>query len=124
MNDPRELRWQEFETLGEEEVRKRLGAHQYGEAKARLAAQWLEYRESLRSSASNAQSLALAREANDLARSANATASEANVIARNSASSAALSAKAARKSNAIAIAALIAAAISVAASIISMFLHK
>jgi hypothetical protein len=124
VSDPRDSLWQEFEALGEEEIRRRLAARQYSVTKTHSANQWLEYRESLSSSVSNAQSLALAREANDLARSANATASEANTIARDSASSASLSAKAARRSNIIATAALIAAAISVAASIISMILHK
>jgi hypothetical protein len=120
VSDPRDSFWRELEALGEEEVRKRLAAHQFGATKARSASQWLVYRESLSSSASNAQSLAFAREANDLARSANAVASEANAIARDSASSARLSAKAARNSNIIATVALIAAVISIALSIIAM----
>ena len=120
--DPNDARWQEFESLGEIEVRKRLAAHMWSEEKEALARQWIEYRESFDSSASRANSLALAREANDLARKANSSASEANVIARESASSAKLSAKAARSSNIIATAALIAATISIALSIIGLFL--
>jgi hypothetical protein len=92
MNDPHETRWKEFETLGEEEVRKRLGAHMFGEDKERLARQWIEYRDSLDSSAARLRTLALATEANDLARSANAAASESNVIARSAADSASRSA--------------------------------
>ena len=124
MSDPRDLLWQEFEALGEDEVRKRLGAHQYGETKKRSAIQWIEYRESLRSSDSMAHSLAFAREANDLASSANAAAVEANSIARASSDSAKRSADAARTSNIIATLALIAAVIAMALSIIGMFLHK
>jgi len=122
VSDPREMRWREFESLGEEEIRKRIGAHQYGDAKERLAIQWLEYRESLDSSEVRRRTLAVATEANDLARSANDAASEANVIALTAAASASLSAAAARTNNIIATLALIAAAIAIALSIIGMFL--
>jgi hypothetical protein len=57
----------EFEELGEQEVRKRLGAHIWLNDKERLARQWLELR-----------STSLAREANDLAMRANEAAKEAN----------------------------------------------
>ena len=123
MSDPRDQLWQEFDALGEEEVRRRLAAHQYGTAKARSALQWIEFRESLRSSDSIAQSLAFARDANDLARSANAAALEANSIARASSDSAKRSADAASTSNTIATAALAAAIIAIVVSIIAIFLH-
>ena len=45
-DDVQDVRWKEFEELGEEEVRKRLGAHIWGEDKERLARQWLELRPS------------------------------------------------------------------------------
>ena len=105
--------------MGEQEVRKRLAAHIWSEEKEALARQWIEFRESQESSGSNANSLALAREANTLARAANISASEANVIARDSASFAKKSARAASISNIIAIAALIAATIAIVLPIIS-----
>jgi hypothetical protein len=37
-----DVRWREFEELGEEEVPRRLGAHIWSEEKERLAYQWLE----------------------------------------------------------------------------------
>ena len=37
-----DLRWKEFEDLGEEAVRKRLAAHIWLEETERLARQWLE----------------------------------------------------------------------------------
>jgi hypothetical protein len=47
LTDDQEIRWQEFEAIGEEQVRKDLGAEIYGDAKKRLANQWLEYRLSI-----------------------------------------------------------------------------
>src|SRR5262245_56855855 len=70
-DDVHETRWKEFEDLGEEEVRKRLAQHIWGEDKERLARQWLDHR-----------STSLAREANDLARTANDIAEKANSLAR------------------------------------------
>jgi len=128
--DAQETRWQEFEDLGEIEVRKRLAARLWSEEKEALARQWIEFREA-RDSSTSADSLALAREANDLARSANdlarsanISASEANAIARRAASSASLSADAARTNNIIATLALIAAVIAIALSIIGLFLKR
>ena len=69
-DDVQDVRWKEFEELGEEEVRKRLSAHIWGEDKERLARQWLDLRQT-----------SLAREANDLAREANDIASRNNFIA-------------------------------------------
>jgi hypothetical protein len=108
-----EARWHEFETLGQEEVRKRLAASIWSEEKSALARQWLEFHTS-----------ALPREANDLARSANAAALEANSIARDAAASARHSAEAARTNNIIATLALIGAVIAIAVSIIGLFLHR
>ena len=88
MSDPREARWQEFSALGEEEVRKRLGAHQYGEDKIRLAREWLEYHASIRTSSREEATLAEARRANSLAAAANELAERANSTADAAASSA------------------------------------
>lgn len=122
MSEPHEALWHEFDALGEEEVRKRLGAHMFSEDKERLARQWIEYRESLDSSEARRRTLALATEANDLARSANEAASKFNSIALAAAASASLSAEAARTNNIIATLALIAAVIAIALSIIGLFL--
>jgi hypothetical protein len=120
MSIERDARWAEFESLGVEEIRKRLGAQQYGEEKIRLAREWLAHQESLRTSTDNAASLAEARAANDLAKAANLSASEANVIARAASDSAKRSAAAARTNNIIATAALIAAVIAIVVSIIGL----
>jgi hypothetical protein len=96
-DDLQDVRLKEFEDLGEEEVRKRLAAHIWGEDKERLARQWLELRET-----------SLAREANDLARKANDAAKEANDIARTN--------------NIIATLALVGAGFSITVSIIGLFL--
>jgi hypothetical protein len=109
VDDPTE----EFETLGQEQVHKRLAASIWSSEKSALARQWLEFR-----------STAIPREANDLARTANAAAEEANSIARDAAASARQSAEAARTNNIIATLALIGAVIAIAISIIGLFLHR
>jgi hypothetical protein len=119
-----ESQWQEFEVIGEEKVRKNIGLHVYGDQRLRLANQWLAFRESSDSSEQRRKTLALAQEANDLARSASEAASESNSIARRAADSASLSAAAARTNNIIATLALIAATIAIAFSIIGMFIGK
>jgi CHASE3 domain sensor protein len=119
-----DARWREFDALGEIEIRKRLADHIWSEEKDALARQWLEFRESSNSSQDRRQTLAVAKEANDLARSANASALDANAIARRAADSASESAAAARTNNIIATLALIAAAIAIALSIIGLFLKK
>jgi hypothetical protein len=124
LGDKIEARWQEFEELGEAEVRKRIGSGIFGPQKARLANQWIESRGSAESSEARRHALAVANEANSLARSANEAAVEANSIARKAADSASLSAEAARNNNRIATAALIAATIAIALSIIGLFLKK
>ncbi len=101
--DVQDVRWKEFDGLGEEEVRKRLAAHIWGEDKERLARQWLESREWSRSSEDSRATLALAKEANDLARSANDIA---------------------RSNNTIAMIAIIAAVIAIAVSVFGLFLKK
>ena len=83
MDDNTAIQWNEFETLDEEDVRKRLGQHIWSEEKERLARLWLEAnsegrRETL---ALAKQANHLAKEANDIARSTNATARWAVIIA-------------------------------------------
>ena len=51
MADTNDRLWREFEDLGEETVRKQLAEHIYSEGRERHARQWLEYRDSLESSA-------------------------------------------------------------------------
>jgi hypothetical protein len=113
----RDAQWAEFDSLGEVEIRKRLGAQQYGEQRMKLAREWLAHHASLRSSDENAASLAEARAANELAKEANTLALQANSVAEISAASAALSVAKAKTSNIIAI---VAAAAAIAAVVISM----
>ena len=98
-DDVQDVRWKEFEELGEEKVRKHLSERIWGEDKERLARQWLELRQT-----------SLAREANDLARRANDVAKEANDIAR--------------RNNFIAALALFGAGIAITVSIIGLFLKR
>src|SRR5262245_32007275 len=63
--------WNEFEALGEDDVRKRVGAV-VGDARKLVAArQWLEAREAAKGAENRPETLALAKEANDLARTNN-----------------------------------------------------
>jgi hypothetical protein len=101
--DVQNVRWKEFEDLGEVEVRKRLARHIWDEDKERLARQWLESKEWSRSSEDSRATVAIAKEANDLARSANDIA---------------------RSNNIIATVALIFAVIAIAISIIGLFLKR
>jgi hypothetical protein len=109
----RDARWREFEGLGEEEVRKRVGAKMFGEEKSELAQQWLGYRASEDFAEQGSKTLALAEEAIKLARSA-------NDIARKAADSASRSAAAAERNSRIARGALIGALIAIAISIIGL----
>ena len=68
---------EEFEDLGEEDVRKRVAQHIWDVRKERLARQWLKDQETALARKANE----LAREANDLARKANDVAKEASDIA-------------------------------------------
>jgi ferric-dicitrate binding protein FerR (iron transport regulator) len=127
MSDERDAQWAAFDAVGIEEMRKRLGAHQYGEQRERLAREWLAHQESLRVSAESAASLVEARSANELARAANelaeranASALEANSVAEISAASAARSVAVARTNNILATAALIAAIIAIVVSVIGL----
>jgi len=98
-DDMQDVRWKEFEELGEEKVRKLLSEHIWLEDKERLAHHWLELR-----------STSLAKEANDLARKANDVAKEANLIAR--------------RNNSIAALALIGAGVAIIVSILGIFLKR
>ena len=73
--------WKEFGELGEEEVRKRLGAHIWLEDKERLARQWLESGELAKDAENRRETLTLAKEANYLAKEANLIARRNNFIA-------------------------------------------
>lgn len=103
-----------FEKLGPIEVRKQMASHVYGEEKMRHARTWLELKAHEAESARDSASMAAAREANDLAREANCAASSANDIALRALSTS-------QTNNAIATAALIAAVIAIAVSIIGIF---
>jgi len=80
-DDGQDVWWKEFEQLGEEEVRKHLRAHIWGEEKERLAFQWLELGEAAKALENRRETLALARRANDAAKEANDTARTNNIIA-------------------------------------------
>jgi hypothetical protein len=95
--------WKEFEDLGEDDVRKRLGAVVWDGTKQVAARQWLEAREADKGAENRRETLALAKEANDLAK-------EANDVAR--------------ANNRIAALALIGAGIAIAISIIGLFLKS
>jgi ferric-dicitrate binding protein FerR (iron transport regulator) len=119
--------WEQFDSLGVAEVRRRLGARSYGDAREKLAREWLALQESQRMSADNAASLAEARAANELARAANELAERANAealaansIAEIAAASAALSVAKARTTNIIAGASAILAIIAIVVSIIGL----
>lgn len=103
--------------LGEVEVRKNLAKHVYGEDRQRLALQWLAHQESLRASQASAETVSEARNSNALAREANTLASNANDIALRALT-------ASQANNNIAVAALIAAIVAIAASIIGIFIHR
>jgi hypothetical protein len=94
-----DVHWKEFEDLGEDDVRKRLGRHIWDVEKERSARLWLEAREKY-----------LAREANDLAKRANDVAQRANDLVRTN--------------NVIATFALVGAGIAIAISILGLFLKR
>jgi hypothetical protein len=75
-------RWLEFDRLGVEEVRKRLGSDIWGEGKKKLAREWVPHRESLDAAKDRAIALDEARAENEVARAANPLAQEANEFAR------------------------------------------
>jgi hypothetical protein len=111
--DEHDIHWADFEQAGEEEIRMRLRAHQYGEAEARLAREWLAYRASLKSSEEDEAALAEARAAKYLARSANTIALAASVSAERSAMAALNNNRIAKAALAVAIIAMIIAAIGI-----------
>jgi hypothetical protein len=94
-----DVHWKEFEDIGEDDVRERLGRHIWDEEKERSARRWLEAREKY-----------LAREANDLAKRANDVAEKANDLVRTT--------------NVIATFALIGSGIAIAISILGLFLKR
>jgi hypothetical protein len=109
---------QQFEAMGPQTVRARLGDFQHIVLMA--AQEWLsqtDREERERGEASRAAEMEVARAAKDAALAANELAREANIIARAASDSAALSATAARTNNMIAIAALVAAIIAIAVSV-------
>src|SRR5215469_8803786 len=73
--------WNEFEALGEDDVRKRVGAVVWDAHKLVAARQWLEAREKLKGAENRRETLAVAREANDIARSNKRIAMFALIIA-------------------------------------------
>jgi hypothetical protein len=68
---------QEFDELGEDDVRKRLAAHIWSEEKERLARDWLD----MRASAQVRVAIAAARDANDSAWRSSMAARTGNWIA-------------------------------------------
>ena len=110
MSNDRDAEWTRFDELGIEEVRKRLGAKQYGDRRKKLAEEWLAHQGALQGSSEHAASLAEARSANALARRANCIALEASDSAKRSAAHA-------LTSNIIAALALIAAIIAIVFSV-------
>ncbi len=123
MSEQRDAEWAAFDALGIEEMRKRLGARQYGDQREKLAREWLAHNEKLQAALDNAAMLAEARSTNLLAREANQASAEANDIARAASASAERSAAAAQTNNKIASAALIAAIIAIVVSIIGLSHH-
>jgi hypothetical protein len=81
MSEERDAQWAEFERFGDEEVRKRLGAQQFGDAKVKLARAWLEQRDALHASADRRKAIDVATEANKISRQANDLSREANTTA-------------------------------------------
>jgi hypothetical protein len=73
--------WKEFDALGEDDVRKRVGAIVWDGMKQVAARQWLEAREAAKAAESRRETVALAKEANDLAKRANDLARSNNFIA-------------------------------------------
>jgi hypothetical protein len=119
-------RWADFEQLGERQVRQYLALRVYGEDNVKLAKAWLEYKESLSSAATQAESLALAKAAQSDASRAAAAAEraavateEASIAAKRQAEAADRQARAAESANKRA---TIAIAISVASIIITIII--
>ena len=117
-------RWADFEELGEKQVRQNLASRIYGEDNKNEADAWLAYRASLSNAATQAETLALARDAQKEAsraaaaaeRAASAT-EEASSAARRQAEAAERQAHAAESANRKA---TIAIAISVASIIVTI----
>lgn len=70
MNEIVEVRWREFEELGEMKVRQNLATHVYGEDNQRMAREWLAHKDQVRASEASRLNEASSREQIDIARSA------------------------------------------------------
>ncbi|UDL88332.1 hypothetical protein LGH82_28740 [Mesorhizobium sp. PAMC28654] len=77
MNEFVEIRWKEFEKLGERAVRQNLATHIYGEENVRFAREWLESKRLDQEAALRDATLASQAEANAIARDAASEASRA-----------------------------------------------
>jgi hypothetical protein len=120
MSEERDAQWDAFEKLGAEGVRRALGAQQYGEARAKLAREWLTHKEARTASDDRRKAIDVAEEANKISREANALAQNANSTAIEATASASRSADAARKNNGIALASLIIAVLAVIVAAIAI----
>ncbi len=101
-----------------------LAAHVFSEEKALLARRWLNYRAISNSVEARRQTLGLAAEANELARSSEKAALEAMAVARRAAASAEQSAGAARTNTIIARLALVAAVIALVLAVIGLLAER
>jgi hypothetical protein len=70
MSDSANLRWKQFDELGEEKVRKNLASHVYGEENTRIAREWLEHKAAAQRSVARARIDDSSREQIRIARSA------------------------------------------------------
>jgi len=61
LDDEMTRQWNEFEQLGDIQVRQYLAGHVWSEAKERLARQWLDAQEASKSAASGRETLAVAK---------------------------------------------------------------
>ena len=91
--------WADFEKIGIEQVRRNLAGHVYGEERSKAALGWIDHQASKSESLDRASVIALAREANDLAREAIEAAREANRVASDSATSSRAANELARAAN-------------------------
>jgi hypothetical protein len=110
LDDETTTQWNEFDGLGDTEVRQCLAKHIWSEPKERLARQWLDVQEAAKSAARGRETLAVAKEANDLARDAYSLATKANALVQTN--------------NIIATFALIGAGVAIAISIVGLFLKR
>lgn len=110
-----------FEALGIDEVRRRAGAGNFYEDALTHAKVWLQMKDQEADASRSAANIELKREANALARDANDLAATATAAAEDAASSSRRSAVAAERANKIATIAVIAAIITAAISMVTIF---